>query len=144
MSMTGRVARVDLSNGCTLIEPDDGSPTVMFPSDDADGEWSELKPGAVVKFSTLPGTCGPSVYNLTVLLENQDESSLSCRMGAAESQVHYRISRRRTRINVVRSRDYSHEITSLLNSLVPDMSAAQLSYVRDKLTADAAKRGWIR
>jgi cold shock protein len=145
LSKTGKIKELDPHTGHGFIEPDDGSAKVAVHADLFGGVSRELAPGTAVRFSTLQGIRGPTAYNATILAAEPPASSPTCDVRNPSSPADYRQCRKghRRAGHIVCRRDYEDEITELLISKVPSITAAQIRDVRDSLTNDAIRRRWL-
>jgi cold shock protein len=143
LSKTGKIQQLDPHTGYGFIEPDDGSAKVAVHADG--GVSRELAPGTAVRFSILQGIRGPTAYNVTILVAKPRASSSTCDVRNPSSPAHYRQCRwgHRRAGHIVCRRDYEDEITELLISKVPSITAAQIREVRDSLRSDAIQRRWL-
>jgi CspA family cold shock protein len=123
MSKRGKITSVFPLEGYGLIQPDDGSAPAFVDVTDFGAQWSDLKPGTLVRFSSLQGLRRPRAYNV-MILGNELSPPDDIREALSRSE-------------------YEDEITRVLLSRVPGITAMQVSEVRDKLTEDAAGRGWL-
>ena len=143
---TGKIVRFDPAKGHGFIEPDDGGSLVFVNADDFGGVW-DLQAGTLVRFSSIQGTRGPKAYNVRILTRpsekrarfrtsgdlNDGNVTRYCHDGNGASIEYQMISRRK----------YAEEITEVLTSQVPGITAAQVSNVCRKLTKRAIKHSWL-
>jgi cold shock CspA family protein len=143
MSMTGKITALLELEGCALVEPDDGSSSVIVHADDFDAPWNDLKPGAAVRFSTLQGVRSLFAHNVTVL-RDQPEQSAQLREDKHETSLTSCCHRgRKHRMGpALTRRGYWHKITAVLLSVAPAIPDSQVAEARDLLTADAIRQDW--
>lgn len=140
---TGKVAEFNPVKGYGLIQPDDGGSKVFFHADDFGGQ-RDLDVGTPVRFSSLSGRRGPKAYNVSVLLTSEREITSGCNSG--RSRVANRCNRCRSSSRQVRAlnyRGYMEEITDVLISEVPSITAAERAEVLKRLAKITAQHGWL-
>jgi cold shock CspA family protein len=144
MSTYGRITSVFPLEGYGLIQPDDSSALVFVDVTDFGAQWRDLKPGTLVRFSRLQGIRSPKAYNVMILdneLSTADDIREPFNNSLGKSLVSD--SQAPRSIHSLSRSEYEDEITRVLLSGVPGITVTQVSEVRDKLTEDAASRGWL-
>jgi cold shock protein len=137
---TGKLCVFDPVKGFGFIQPDDGSSQVFIHADDLGGRL-DLNAGTPVKFSSIQGFRWPKAYNVRVLTPTVGRDDVEPRDDA------FRTARNRSRSVTSRAISgpvYAQEITNVLVSALPDITATQIVQVRAELMKHAARRGWLR
>ncbi|MGW4242592.1 cold-shock protein [Nocardia sp. NPDC004722] len=125
----GKLVSFDSSRGFGFIRPEDGGPDVFVHVNDIGLDEDELRQGRVFEFDVTEGDRGPKAINLAVVpgqvsppRHKGKEHRVS---GAMSANEHRRL------------------ITELLLDASPQLTAAEIVTIRDRLTAFADQHGWL-
>ncbi len=122
---TGRIIQFNQTRGYGFIAPDGGGDDVFIHSEELKGQARGVQAGTRVQFDVVDGARGQKAYDVTVIdavgVEFADDD-LS---------------------DVISAVEYGGEVTDALITFCPDIRAAQIVEIRDRLTASARRRGWI-
>ncbi len=123
---TGRIIQFNQARGYGFIAPDGGGEDVFIHSEELKGQVRGVQAGTRVQFDVVDGARGQKAYDVTVLggtaTYGEEDDELSDVISAAE---------------------YGSEVTDALITFCPDIRAAQIVEIRDRLTASARQRGWV-
>jgi CspA family cold shock protein len=122
---TGRIIQFNQIRGYGFIAPDGGGEDVFIHSEELKGHARGVQAGTRVQFDVVDGARGQKAYDVTVL------GGVSSRLADDELS------------DVISAVEYGGEVTDALITFCPDIRAAQIVEIRDRLTASARRRGWI-
>ncbi|MGW4120162.1 cold-shock protein [Nocardia sp. NPDC004711] len=126
----GKLVSFDSSRGFGFIRPEDGGPDVFVHVNDIGLDEDELRQGRVFEFDVTEGDRGPKAINLAVV------PGQSAPVRHAKGKDH-RGSGQLT------AAEHRRLITELLLDASPQLTAAEIITIRDRLTAFADQHGWI-
>ena len=126
---TGRIIQFNQTRGYGFIAPDGGGEDVFIHSEELKGQARGVQAGTRVQFEVVDGARGQKAYDVTVLGGTVGQS------GPPFSDDELS--------DVISAAEYGGEITDALITFCPDIRAAQIVEIRDRLTGSARKRGWI-
>jgi cold shock protein len=154
---TGKIAVFDAVKGCGLIAPDDGGSRVFVHAEEFGGD-QDLGTGTPVRFSSIQGARGLRAYNVAILNgssrqrrgpqvrvephngctveRNNDCSSGTITTHEEEQCLSHEF-------QLLSRNEYLTEITDILISIAPDITARQILKIRIELARRAARRSWI-
>ena len=126
---TGRIIQFNQTRGYGFIAPDGGGEDVFIHSEELKGQARGVHAGTRVQFEVVDGARGQKAYDVTVL------GGVLAALGPpfADDELS----------DVISAADYGGEITDALITFCPDIRAAQIVEIRERLTALARKRGWV-
>ena len=124
---TGRIIQFNQTRGYGFIAPDGGGEDVFIHSEELKGQARGVQAGTRVQFEVVDGARGQKAYDVMVLGGPVQSPPF------ADDELS----------EVISAPEYGAEITDALITFCPDIRAAQIVEIRDRLTASARKRGWI-
>jgi cold shock protein len=122
---TGRIIQFNQTRGYGFIAPDGGGEDVFIHSEELKGHVRGVQAGTRVQFDVVDGARGQKAYDVTVL------------GGTGSAFTDDELS------DVISATEYGSEVTDVLITFCPDIRAAQIVEIRDRLTASARQRGWV-
>jgi CspA family cold shock protein len=122
---TGRIIQFNQTRGYGFIAPDGGGEDVFIHSEELKGHVRGVQAGTRVQFDVVDGARGQKAYDVTVL------------GGTGAAFTDDELS------DVISATEYGSEVTDVLITFCPDIRAAQIVEIRDRLTASARQRGWV-
>ncbi|HWG98942.1 MAG TPA: cold shock domain-containing protein [Pilimelia sp.] len=138
--LTGRVVRFDEVRGYGFIAPDGEGDDVFVHANTVDGDKSALLPGVPVEYEAVDSDRGPKAVVVRVAGGGSAPATGAARpagrgpAGGGEDEA---------MCDVLSERAFSAEITELLLTSVPDLTAAQVVEVRRQMLAAARRHGWV-
>ncbi|WP_233608292.1 cold-shock protein [Nocardia stercoris] len=121
----GKLVSFDSSRGFGFIRPDDGGPDVFVHVNDIGLDEDELRQGRVFDFEVTEGDRGPKAVNLTAI-------------GPAPAPRHPRRDR-----GTMTATEHKRLLTELLLDATPNLTAAEIVTLRERLTTFAEQHGWL-
>jgi CspA family cold shock protein len=140
----GKIIEFDPVEGCGFIAPDGGGPRVSVHGDDLGGQW-DVSIGTPVRYSSIQGAQGPKAYNVGILTlpsgnQGRLRASLGDRTGGAATDAD---GDDFLGVQLLSHREYAEEVTDILISLLPGVTATEIVEVRSQLVRRAAGHGWL-
>ena len=74
--MVGRITSIFPLEGYGFIQPNDGSALVVVDVANLGAQGWDVKPGSLVRFSSLQGVRGPKAYNVMILTADPGVSAI--------------------------------------------------------------------
>jgi cold shock CspA family protein len=138
--VTGKVVRFDRGRGYGFIAPDPGGDDVFVHANDLEASGVLVACGTRVQFEMVDGGRGPKAYDVKVLTDGD----ASPETAAPEQQ---RPAQTATvsdeECEILSEREFVGELTEVLLTSVPTLTAGQLLEVRKALTGLARSHGWV-
>jgi CspA family cold shock protein len=132
--VTGRIVQFNQTRGYGFIAPDGGGDDVFLHSEELKAYGHAVRIGTRVQFDVLDGQRGLKAFDVTVL----DPPP------AADSRpAHASDARDDELSDVIPAVEYAREITDSLIANCPNITAAQIVEIRQRLSVSARRRGWI-
>lgn len=148
---TGKVMRFDEFRGYGFIAPDSGGEDVFVHANEVgDDKWS-LAPGVPVEFEAMESGRGRKALSVRVLRDDATGAPTPATNGAGQAPS-APVSTAPAgdadadddTCDVLSRRDLLHEVTeTLLNGGVPELKAAQVVEIRNRMLALAQSHGWV-
>jgi CspA family cold shock protein len=135
---TGRVLQFDQSRGYGFVAADDGGEDVFLHASVFEGDPGGLAPGMKVEFQVMAGDRGRKAFAVRLA---DDEASLVSRPSPSPQALSAGDDEQMC--DVLSQAEFSHEITEILLSTVPSLTANQILGVRQSVLEFARKRGWV-
>jgi cold shock CspA family protein len=132
--VTGRIVQFNQTRGYGFIAPDGGGDDVFLHSEELKAYGHAVRIGTRVQFDVLDGQRGPKAFDVTVL---------DPPLGADSRPAHGSDARDDELSDVIPAVEYAREITDSLIAYCPNITAAQIVEIRQRLTVSARRRGWI-
>lgn len=131
--LTGRVIQFNQARGFGFIEPDSGGEDVFLHIEEIRSCPGAAEIGARVRFQALESQRGYKAFNVSMLdAPRQAEPQTNAANADADEFA-----------EVISARRYTAEVTDLLISSCPDLTAGQIADIRDRLATAARKRRWL-
>jgi CspA family cold shock protein len=128
--VTGRIVQFNQTRGYGFIAPDGGGDDVFLHSEELKAYGHAVRIGTRVQFEVLDGQRGLKAFDVTVLDPPKREPSAP---DAGDDELS----------EVITAVEYAREITDALIAFCPNVTAAQIVEIRQRLTASARRRGWL-
>lgn len=121
----GKLVSFDGSRGFGFIRPDDGGPDVFVHVNDIGLDEDELRQGRLFEFEVTEGDRGPKAVNLAAVGNGRPPRKDRPAGGALNGE------------------ELQRELTELLLSASPALTAGEIITIRERLTAFADQHGWL-
>jgi cold shock protein len=132
--VTGRIVQFNQTRGYGFIAPDGGGDDVFLHSEELKAYGHAVRIGTRVQFDVLDGQRGLKAFDVTVLDPPPEGDSRSHHASpAGDDELS----------EVISAAEYAREITDALIAYCPNVTAAQIVEIRQRLTVSARRRGWI-
>jgi cold shock protein len=128
--VTGRIVQFNQTRGYGFIAPDGGGDDVFLHSEELKAYGHAVRIGTRVQFEVLDGQRGLKAFDVTVLDPPKRESPTP---DAGDDELS----------EVITAVEYAREITDALIAFCPNVTAAQIVEIRQRLTTSARRRGWL-
>jgi cold shock protein len=135
---TGRVIRFDDVKGYGFIAPSDGGEDVFVHANDLS---ERVSTGHQVEFRVLEGDRGLKAYDVRVIGGEASAPGRPAEADGAEGDT--RVAEDEELFEIFAEREFSRQITELLLSTAPQVSAATIVELRAALVQFARKNGWV-
>ena len=135
--VTGRIVQFNQTRGYGFIAPDGGGDDVFLHSEELKAYGHAVRIGTRVQFDVLDGQRGLKAFDVTVLDPPDPGRGSGDGDGAGADAGDDELS------EVVPAVEYAREITDALIAFCPNVTAAQIVEIRQRLTVSARRRGWI-
>jgi cold shock protein len=135
---TGRVIRFDDVKGYGFIAPSDGGEDVFVHANDLS---ERVSTGHQVEFRVLEGDRGLKAYDVKVIGGEASPPARPAETDAAEGDT--RLAEDEELFEIFAEREFSRQLTELLLSTAPQVSAATIVELRAALVQFARKNGWV-
>jgi CspA family cold shock protein len=137
--VSGRVVRFDEVRGYGFVTPDDGGDDVFVHVNDLLDDKYAFSPGTHVEFEVMDSARGPKGYDVRVL------GSEGPPAGGSASQA---VARRTQRdengtCEILSPGEFRHELTEAFLQAAPDLTAAQILRLRERVIALASAHEWL-
>jgi cold shock CspA family protein len=139
--VTGKIVQFNQTRGYGFIAPDGGGDDVFLHSEELKGYEHAVRIGTRVQFQVLDGQRGLKAFDVTVLDPPSDPRPVQA--GGYESGTANGSDAGDDEFEVVSAVQYAREITDALIAFCPNVTAAQIVEIRQRLTLSASRRGWI-
>jgi CspA family cold shock protein len=130
--VTGRIVQFNQTRGYGFIAPDGGGDDVFLHSEELKAYGHAVRIGTRVQFEVLDGQRGLKAFDVTVL-DPPSRESRPTQPDAGEDDLS----------EVITAVEYAREITDALIAFCPNVTAAQIVEIRQRLTVSARRRGWL-
>lgn len=134
---TGRIVQFNQTRGYGFIAPDGGGDDVFLHSEELKAYGHTVRIGTRVQFEVLDGQRGLKAFDVTVLDPPPSTEAREARSVSSQDAGDDDLS------EVISAVEYAREITDALISFCPNITAAQIVEIRQRLTVSARRRGWI-
>ncbi len=147
--VTGRVLQFDETRGYGFIAADDGGEDVFLHTSVIQGNVGVLKPGARVEFQVMAGDRGRKAYAAHILGHDVTSSEAQQPLPSPEMPVSQpeptpaKSADEDAMCDVLSRAEFTNEVTELLLSSEPSLTASQILAIRTGLLDFASKRGWV-
>ncbi|WP_171165719.1 cold-shock protein [Streptomyces sp. I05A-00742] len=136
--VTGKIIRFDEFRGYGFVAPDTGGEDVFVHVNDVQADKRLIVPGAFVEFTVEEGDRGLKASQVRLL------DRPSARPAESTAEVFgLGPSGDDGDCDVLSSKEFLDEVTELLLSAAPTMTAEQILLVRQRLVRLAAGHGWV-
>ncbi|QSB16040.1 cold shock domain-containing protein [Natronosporangium hydrolyticum] len=144
---TGRIVQFDEARGFGFITPDQGGEDVFVHVNLLGNDRWLLAPGVAVEFESTEGERGPKALAVRVLRSDTNQVN-----GGVVPSVAPAVSRPATSGNaddsdelcdVLQEQAFLGEITEVLLTSTPDLSAGQVVKLRREILNLARRHGWV-
>jgi cold shock protein len=132
--VTGRIVQFNQTRGYGFIAPDGGGDDVFLHSEELKAYGHAVRIGTRVQFDVLDGQRGLKAFDVSVL---DPPPGVDSRSGHAPDARDDELS------DVIPAMEYAREVTDALIAYCPNVTAAQIVEIRQRLTVSARRRGWI-
>ena len=129
----GRIVQFNQTRGYGFIAPDGGGDDVFLHSEELKAYGHAVRIGTRVQFDVLDGQRGLKAFDVTVLDPPDPGRGSGDGADAGDDELS----------EVVPAVEYAREITDALIAFCPNVTAAQIVEIRQRLTVSARRRGWI-
>jgi cold shock protein len=162
---TGKLVTFDPIKGYGFIAPDSGGKDIFVHVEELGTK--DVSTGARLKFQSINGSRGPKAYDVAILENSVDSRSPASlppvtTLAGTELENVY-VGARAPRAlgdqvadsvargvvddddgwDVLTAEEYSREITDVLIGTMPEITAAQIVEIRQRLVTKAEERGWL-
>ena len=136
---TGKIVQFSPNRGYGFIAPDDGGEEVFVHANDLNGHADVIRTGTSVEFGVMTGNRGLRAYDVRVVgrsagIESQRPEYPQPERGAARDE---------DTDTWVLGTAGTREITDVLVGASPNVTAAEIVTIRDRLVGFARRRGWL-
>lgn len=138
----GRVVKFDEVRGYGFVAPDDGGDDVFIHANDLLVDKYAFSPGTNVEFQVTEGERGRKGYDVRIVPPPEEDSAAPAPAGLAERPSEEPRDEDGT-CEILSTRDFRNELTESFIEAVPDLTAAQIVRLRDRVIELAAGYGWI-
>jgi cold shock protein len=135
----GRVVRFDEVRGYGFVAPDDGGEDVFVHANDLLDDKYAFAPGTSVEFEVTEGERGPKGYDVRIVGGVSEAS----RRGPAKAARVARTREDEGTCEILRTDEFRTEVTEAFLAAVPDLTAAQIVLLRERVIRLAASHDWI-
>lgn len=130
--VTGRIVQFNQTRGYGFIAPDGGGDDVFLHSEELKAYGHAVRIGTRVQFEVLDGQRGLKAFDVTVLDPPQQDDRPARAEGGDDELS-----------EVITAVEYAREVTDALIAFCPNVTAAQIVEIRQRLTVSARRRGWV-
>ncbi|GAB3973247.1 cold shock domain-containing protein [Actinoallomurus acanthiterrae] len=139
MVVRGRVVRFDEVRGYGFVAPEDGGEDVFVHANDLLDDKYAFSPGTSVEFEVTEGDRGPKGYDVRVVPAASD----GARKGPAKAARAPRPRDDDGTCEILTTEDFRTELTETFLAAVPELTAAQILLLRERVIRLAASHDWI-
>ena len=131
----GTVVSFDRIKGYGFVEPEDGGDDVFVHVNDLHGDKNLLTAGSVVEYQLQEGDRGLKAAQVSVITPSprRPAAPVAATPTVPEDDDDY---------DVLTPRELEHELTELLLTADPSLTAQQILRIRERLARFAALHGW--
>jgi cold shock CspA family protein len=123
------------TRGYGFIAPDSGGDDVFLHAEELKAYPDGARVGMRVRFEVMEGQRGQKAYDVEVL--DAPPARVPSRRPGASDVADEELS------EVISTSEYASEVTDALISFCPEITAAQIVEIRQRLIGAARKRGWL-
>lgn len=132
MLTTGRVLQFDQIRGFGFIAAEDGGDDIFLHASVFNGDANMLVPGIRVEFQIMSGDRGRKSFGARLATDAAPPASTATQIAADDEQL----------CDFLSAPSFAQEITELLLTATPELTASQILNVRASLQEFAKKHGW--
>jgi cold shock protein len=134
----GRVVKFDEVRGYGFVAPDDGGEDIFVHARDLLSDKNAFLPGVSVEFEVMDGERGLKGYDVQIVAP--ERAAVPARAGSPERGEQVPLD---GTCEVLSTAEFRKELTESFIQAVPDLTAAQIVRIRDRVIALATAYGWI-
>jgi cold shock CspA family protein len=134
---TGEVLRFDQVRGYGFIAPSGGGADIFLHMNDILEEKHRIVPGTLVEFEVEEGQRGPKASSVRIVRQPSGATPAPVRREPAVSGDGDSL------CDILSPGEFTHEVTELLLSAEPSLTASQIVQVRSALVQFARKSDWV-
>ncbi len=135
--VTGRVVQFNQTRGYGFVAPDGGGEDVFLHAEELKAYPDPVRVGMRVEFEVVEGQRGGKAFDVRVLSAPRSPSGAAPTRSSGVDPDDDELT------EVIPADEYAREITDALIAFCPEMTAAQIVKIRERLTGAARQRGWL-
>lgn len=136
----GRVVKFDEVRGYGFVAPDDGGEDIFVHAKDLLTDKDAFVPGVSVEFEVIDGERGRKGYDVRIVAP-EEKAAVPAQIGSPEWAGE--VLRDDGTCEVLSAAEFRNVLTESFIQAVPDLTAAQIVRLRDRVIALADGYGWI-